>query len=203
MQLVNRTCIVVIATLFVSPLLAQKKNLTEQQVLATDDRRYDALRRNDPAPLESIYADDYTLVTATGQVKTKADQIRQLKSGELRYGKIEVVERSVRMYGDVAVVLSVQDDVIIQGGRQIIAGKERVTRIYKYMHWRLACDRDPCDPCPRCRWYIEVKLTRVRAHNLLTADPGDAAPSCHMYEKALLKAKRLVSAEGNRSHKET
>jgi uncharacterized protein (TIGR02246 family) len=128
------------AVLFLTLLVsAEQKQLTEQDVLATDDRRYDALRRGDPAPLESIYADDYTLVTATGEVKTKADQIRQLKSGELHYGKIDVVERSIRMYGDVAVVLSVQDDVIVQNGRQIIAGKERVTRVYKYMDgmWRV------------------------------------------------------------------
>lgn len=140
MRLLKRNHLALAATLFVTLLVAaEQKPFTEQQVLATDDRRYDALRRGDPAPLESIYADDYTLVTAEGQVKTKADQIRQMKSGELHYSKIDVVERSVRMYGDVAVVLSIQNDIIVQSGRQIIAGKERVTRVYKYMDgmWRV------------------------------------------------------------------
>lgn len=140
MRPVKLTHLALTAMLFVTVFApAQQKQLTPRAVLATDDRRYDALRRGDPAPLESIYADDYTLVTATGEVKTKADQIRQLKSGELHYVKFDVVERSVRMYGDVAVVLSVQNDVIVQNGRQIIAGKERVTRVYKYMDgmWRV------------------------------------------------------------------
>ncbi len=140
MQLRYRGSIALVATLFVSLLLAgQEMSKNKQQVLATDDRRIDALRRGDPGPLEDIYADDYTLVTSTGEIKSKADQIRQLKSGELRYSRFDLVERNVRMYGDVAVVLSRQSDVIVQNGRQIVAGDERVTRVYKYMDgkWRV------------------------------------------------------------------
>ena len=61
----------------------------ERQVLATDDERNQALRRGDPAPLERIYADDYTLVTSLGQVRTKAEQINELRSGQLRHLTIE------------------------------------------------------------------------------------------------------------------
>src|SRR5690242_14773757 len=61
----------------------------EQQVIATDEQRMDALRRGDPAPLQRIYADDYTLVTGLGQVRSKADQINDLKRGALRYGHTE------------------------------------------------------------------------------------------------------------------
>src|SRR5919199_3594393 len=64
----------------------------ERQVLATDDERNEALRRGDPAPLERIYADDYTLVTSLGQVRTKADQINELRSGQLRYPTIEILD---------------------------------------------------------------------------------------------------------------
>src|SRR5687768_12960713 len=79
----------------------------QRQVLATDDRRLDALRRGDSAPLHEIYADDYTLVTPTGGVvRNKVEQINDLTSGRVRYGTIEVAERTVRMYGDVAIVLS-------------------------------------------------------------------------------------------------
>ncbi len=109
---------------------AEAPRSIEQQVLATDDARMDALRRRDPRPLERIYADDYTLVTSLGEVKTKADQINQLKSGVL-VADIRPIERRVRMYGDVAVVLSRQIGTIVQGGRQITRGDERVTRVYK------------------------------------------------------------------------
>jgi hypothetical protein len=53
-----------------------------RQVLFTDDRRTDALRRNDGALLHQIYADDYTLVTpSTGAIRSKAEQINDLLSG--------------------------------------------------------------------------------------------------------------------------
>ena len=102
----------------------------EQQVIATDEQRMDALRRGDPAPLERIYADDYTLVTGLGQVRSKVDQINELKSGALRYADIRSVERQVRLYGDVAVVVSRQKADIRQGSHRI-TGDERVTRVYK------------------------------------------------------------------------
>jgi len=50
---------------------AQQPRTAEQQLLATDDERMDALRRGDPTPLEKIYADDYTLVTSLSQVRTR------------------------------------------------------------------------------------------------------------------------------------
>jgi ketosteroid isomerase-like protein len=132
--------VVAVIAAFSGIAAAQRAKLTpEQQVLATDDRRIQALRRGDTKPLEEIYADDYTLVTATGEIRTKADQLRELKSGELRYERFRTLERIVRMYGDVAIVLSRQDDVIVLRGQRIVAGEQRVTRVYKRMggKWRV------------------------------------------------------------------
>jgi ketosteroid isomerase-like protein len=100
-----------------------------RQVLATDDRRTEALRSGDAAPLRRIYADDYTLVTPTGIVRSKADQISELASGRLRQN-IEVIERTVRVYGDVAIVLSREMSDIRLDGRQL-GGDLRFTRVYK------------------------------------------------------------------------
>ena len=52
----------------------------EREVLATDDRRRDALLRSDPTPLRQIYANDYRLVTPAGVVHTKSEQIEDLPS---------------------------------------------------------------------------------------------------------------------------
>jgi ribonuclease Z len=110
-----------------------------RQVLATDDRRTDALRRGDSAPLHHIYADDYTLVTpATGVVRSKAEQINDLVSGRVRYEKIEVTERTVRIYGDIAIVLAREKYSILQAGEQV-GGDIRFTRAYKRFgaEWRV------------------------------------------------------------------
>ena len=104
---------------------------TRREVIAVDDRRTEALRRGDSAPLRQIYADDYTLVTpATGVIRSKAEQINDLVSGRVRYEKIEVTERTVRVYGDVAIVLAREQYSILQAGEQV-GGDIRFTRTYK------------------------------------------------------------------------
>ena len=109
-----------------------------RQVLATDARRIEALRTGDVAPLREIYADDYTLVTAAGVVHTKADQLDELASGQLRYEKFEVTERTVRVYGDVVILLSRERTTILRAGKQV-GGDQRSTRVYKRFgkDWRV------------------------------------------------------------------
>ena len=109
-----------------------------RQVLATDDRRMEALRRSEAAPLREIYADDYTLVTPSGVIRSKDDQINDLISARIRYGKIETTNRTIRVYGDVAVVLSREKYDILQGGQQV-GGDILFTRTYKRFgtQWRV------------------------------------------------------------------
>jgi ketosteroid isomerase-like protein len=109
----------------------------QRQVLSTDDRRMDALRRGDATPLREIYADDYTLVTPAGVVRSKADQLNELASGQLRQ-QINLVERTVRVYGDVAIVLSREKSLIVLAGRQV-GGDMRMTRVYRKFgtQWRV------------------------------------------------------------------
>jgi len=110
---------------------------SRRQVLTTDDRRIEALRRGDVAPLRQIYADDYTLVTPAGVVRSKTDQINELASGQLLQ-KIEVTERTVRIYGDVAIVLSREKTSILLAGQQL-GGDMRLTRTYRKFgsEWRV------------------------------------------------------------------
>jgi ketosteroid isomerase-like protein len=110
----------------------------QREVLAIDDRRRDALLRGDAAPLWQIYADDYTLVSAAGDVYSKSDQIKDLSAGQVRYEKIEVTERASRVYGDVVILLSRERSNIVRAGRQV-GGDIRVTRVYKKFgpQWRL------------------------------------------------------------------
>jgi ketosteroid isomerase-like protein len=109
-----------------------------EQVLATDERRITALRRGDLVPLQQIYADDYTLVTPAGIIYTKVDQLNDLASGRLRYEALEVAERSVRVYGDVVVLLSREHSTILRAGKQV-GGDVRSTRVYKRFgtQWRV------------------------------------------------------------------
>jgi ketosteroid isomerase-like protein len=102
---------------------------SRRQVLATDDQRMEALRRGDPAPLRQIYVDDYSLVTPGGVIRSKTDQINELTSRRLQQ-KIELLERSVRVYDDVAIVVSRERSDIVLDGQQV-GGDMRMTRVYK------------------------------------------------------------------------
>lgn len=98
-------------------------------ILATDDRPLDALRRGDSAPLQLIYADDYSLVTPSGVVRSKAEQLDDLKSGRVQFRKIETIERTVRVYGNVAIILAREKSDILQAGQQV-GGDILFTRTY-------------------------------------------------------------------------
>lgn len=110
---------------------------SRRQVLATDDQRLEALRRGDAAPLRQIYADDYSLVTPAGVIRSKNEQINQLASGRLQQ-QIELLERTVRVYDDVAIVLSRERSDIQLNGQQV-GGDMRMTRVYKKLgtDWRV------------------------------------------------------------------
>src|SRR5512147_875379 len=110
----------------------------QREVIATDDRRVDALRRADTAALDKIYQDDYTLVTPTGTIRSKADQLRELASGQFRYETLEVTERTVRVYGDVAVLVEREKTRIVNAGHPL-GGDTRFTRVYRRFgtEWRV------------------------------------------------------------------
>jgi ketosteroid isomerase-like protein len=56
----------------------------EQAILATDDARITAAQNSDAAALDSIYADDFQLITHNGLVRGKREQVDDYRTGALR-----------------------------------------------------------------------------------------------------------------------
>jgi uncharacterized protein (TIGR02246 family) len=65
-----------------------------------------SLSKNDVAALDKIYADDYTLVTQTGDVATKAQRLDAIKAGELKFENVTFNVEKVRSYGDMAIAIA-------------------------------------------------------------------------------------------------
>jgi len=63
-----------------------------------------ALKEQDYAALEELYADDYLLVRPDGSVLNKQKVLQDLRSGGLRFHSIELGQNEVRMYGSTAVL---------------------------------------------------------------------------------------------------
>lgn len=74
-------------------------------VVADLDIQYQAaVKRNDADTMARILADDFVLVTGKGKVFTKADLLASAREGKTVYEKQDADSRTVRVWGDTAVV---------------------------------------------------------------------------------------------------
>ena len=76
----------------------------EQAVNGRVSAFLEALRKGDEAALTSIYADDYTVTTDTGDVQTKAQRLEWVKANAARLSTLDFQDLKTRVYGDTAVV---------------------------------------------------------------------------------------------------
>jgi hypothetical protein len=88
----------------------------QKEVLSTDNARIKARTNGDIQTMSKIYADGYTLVTAEGGIRTKDDQLSELRSGQLQFRPVELLERTVRIYDNTAIVQSHERSIIIRNG---------------------------------------------------------------------------------------
>ena len=73
--------------------------------LASLDGEYQAaVKNNDVAVMDRILADDFVLVTGSGETYTKADLLKAARSGRLHYEHQDDTEQTVRVWGDTAVI---------------------------------------------------------------------------------------------------
>lgn len=94
-----------------------KKGGAEQEVRKTIDDLAAALRSNDIAALERIYADDYTFVGDTGTILAKAERIAAFKAGDVKYESINIEVVRMRVFGDTAVVINRVTTKLAPGGK--------------------------------------------------------------------------------------
>jgi ketosteroid isomerase-like protein len=88
------------------PHSSAKASITEDQktVAALDTEYQAAVKKNDPATMDRILADDFVLVTGRGRIYNKADLLRDARNGLEQYEHQEDTDQTVRIWGDTAVV---------------------------------------------------------------------------------------------------
>ncbi len=91
---------------------------TEAEVLSADDRRFEAMRKEDWPALEAVLADDLTYVHSTARLETKAEHVGNLKAGKPHYRGIVTRERKVRVHGGVGVVNGVSEMHVENAGKE-------------------------------------------------------------------------------------
>jgi ketosteroid isomerase-like protein len=77
----------------------------DQKAVAALDTEYQAaVKKNDAATMDRILADDFVLVVGSGKTYTKADLLKEARSGNYNYEHQEDTQQTVRVWGDTAVV---------------------------------------------------------------------------------------------------
>lgn len=76
----------------------------KKAVAALDTQYQAAVKTNDATTMDRILADDFILVTGSGKIYTKADLLKDARSGLDQYEHQEDTKQTVRVWGDTAVV---------------------------------------------------------------------------------------------------
>ena len=108
---------------------AVKKGGDEQAVRQAIGELAVALRNNDAAALDRLYADGYIFVGDTGAMMTKAERVAAFRSGDLKYESISHEVASIKIFGDTAVAI-VRFTTKVAPGVKISDGKFVTTATY-------------------------------------------------------------------------
>lgn len=88
----------------VSYLGVMTDSRTEDQIAQLDIEYQAAVERNDAEVMGRILADDFVLITGVGKVRTREDLLTEARDRVAIYEYQEAGERTVRVWGETAVV---------------------------------------------------------------------------------------------------
>jgi len=132
----SRLAIALVAALLVA-VAAQAGDATHtaDSVRAAEQARADALLKADTTALSRLVADDFVEISRLGTLRTKADNIRDIASGDLKLLTVKYDSTNVRVYGDVAVLRAIANNTGMFHG-QPFAGRIWYTRVFVWRDGR-------------------------------------------------------------------
>ncbi len=108
---------------------ATSGSAAEDWVRAVEQARAQALLKADTVALSRMVADEFVEISRLGQLRTRADNIRDIASGDLRLTAVRYDSMTVHLYGDVAVLRGIADNTGTFRGFPF-SGKIRYTRVF-------------------------------------------------------------------------
>lgn len=110
-------------------------NTGEAGVRAAEQARADALLKADTTALAKLVADDFVEISRLGALRTKADNLRDISSGDLKLLTVKYDSTNVRVYGDVAVLRAIANNTGLFHGNPF-AGRIWYTRVFVWRDGR-------------------------------------------------------------------
>jgi ketosteroid isomerase-like protein len=93
-------------------------NEMQAAVLAADDQRFEAMRKENWPALEAALADELTYVHSTARLESKAEHVGNLKAGKPHYRGIAPRERTVRVRGEAGIVNGISEMHVENAGKE-------------------------------------------------------------------------------------
>jgi len=124
---------------FANPGAHEKKADPKHEVQVLEEQWRVAQLAGDIATMDKMLSDDYIGISMTGEVDTKAQQLRRVTDRRLMLTKIELSDMKVKLVGEIAIVTSrAEVEGTIDGTS--VKGMYRYTRIYQHLptgHWKI------------------------------------------------------------------
>ena len=124
-----RRMLLVAAILSVTaPAIGQATD-AEKEVARLSQQVYEAYVKADTSFLDGALADDWMVIRPRGETSDKAQLLKELKDGTVKYEALDESDVKVRVYGDAAIVTGrLQSKVKRQG--QEVGGPARYTQVF-------------------------------------------------------------------------
>jgi hypothetical protein len=110
---------IIVTALLVFTLQTKAQAQAEQQVLDLSKKKFHWLTGMQLDSLESMLDDRLLFIHSSGWTETKTELIQDLKSGKLRYVRVDVEETSVRMYEKTAIVTGKGKFFVVLEGKDL------------------------------------------------------------------------------------
>ena len=106
-----------------------QKHESRHEIDQLEETWRDAVMKSNTTVMESLLADDYMAITASGMLQTKEQALASLRAGRIRFTTLDISDRKVRFYGTTALVTSL---AMVQGttSEGDLSGSYRYTRVY-------------------------------------------------------------------------
>jgi ketosteroid isomerase-like protein len=110
----------------------------ESEVLRADDRRFEAMRKEDWTALDAALADDLTYVHSSARLESKKEHLANLRAGKPHYRGITPRDRQARVHDNVGIVNGVSEMHVENAGKEQ-RFTVRYLAIYAKIgeHWRM------------------------------------------------------------------
>jgi ketosteroid isomerase-like protein len=106
-----------------------KKHDTRHEIEQLEEEWRTAVLKSDATALNTLLADDYIAITASGTLQTKDEALANIRSGRIHFTSLNLSDRKLRFYGKTALVTSLAS---VQGitPEGDLSGNFRYTRVY-------------------------------------------------------------------------